>query len=184
MLKKIILSRHFEAAHVDAEQQEDGQTTTVEHLQMTTSSVLRQSATTEGGATIASAELTSADAERQTSAEEELKTWIEDGEAHWSTTEIAATVTAAVSCVPEAGAAADGGATEGSWGDGVPGKKCKKEAKNGLSPIFQYSSHAQYHVNTYLYLTCGCSCVGKGIIRFQYNDFFYFSHDLNVLSKF
>ncbi len=124
---------------MDAEQQ-DGQTTTVEHLQMTTSSVPRQSATAEGGATIASAELTSADAERQTSTEEELKTWTEVGEAHWSATGMAAAVTAAASCVPEAGAAADGGATEGSWGDGVPGKKCKREAKNGLSPIFQYSS--------------------------------------------
>jgi hypothetical protein len=142
MLKKIILSRHFEAAHVDAEQQE-GQTTTeaaVELLQMTSPSVPRQSATTEGGATIASAELTSADAERQTSTEEELKTWTEIGEEHWSTTRMTAAVTAAASCVSEAGAAADGGATEGSWGDGVPGKKCKGEAKNGLSPIFQYSS--------------------------------------------
>jgi hypothetical protein len=146
MLKKIILSRHFEAAHVDAEQQ-DGQTTMeasvdLELLQMTSPSVPRQSATTEGGATIASAELTSADAVRQTSTEDELKTWTEVGEEHWSTTGMTAAVTAAASCVPEAGAAADGGATEGSWGDGVPGKKCKKEARNSLShsPIFQYSS--------------------------------------------
>ena len=35
----------------------------------------------------------------------------------------------------EAGAAADGGATEGSWGDGVPGKKCKREVFDILACI-------------------------------------------------
>jgi hypothetical protein len=63
-------------------------------------------------------------------------------------------VTADACCVSEAGAAADGGATEGSWGDGVPGKKCKREVFDILACISDSylrltTAHTQAKKNNY-----------------------------------